>query len=88
MLRNFRLREFQDFLKMAHAERPASQETDDTQPRRVAKALIDSNEFHENNMALRLYMSIQIYQIMVAGYARGRMELLPSNFLGIDLAVR
>lgn len=46
MLGNPRLADLQNFLKMAHAERPPSQEIDDPEASRVAKALVDLNQFH------------------------------------------
>ena len=46
MLGNFDLRLVQHLLKVTNAERLLIQEVENAKPRRIAKALVDVNQFH------------------------------------------
>jgi hypothetical protein len=47
MLRNFRLRDLENFLEVTDAKRSMCEQVDDAQSRGIAKALIDPNQFHK-----------------------------------------
>ena len=54
VLGNFRLRDIENFLKMADAKRTMCQQVDDPQPRRIAETLVNPNQFHDGNMAFSI----------------------------------
>lgn len=63
LLGNLHLRDVQNLLEMTHAKWPVRQEMDDPQPRDVAEALIDLNEFHGTNMPSLIYTAMCIFII-------------------------
>jgi hypothetical protein len=50
MTRDLGLRFAEDFLEMTHAQRPVQQQMDKTQPRAVAKALVDADKIHSDDI--------------------------------------
>ena len=60
MLRDLGLRNAENFLEVADAERTARKQMDDPQSRGVAETLVNLNQFHGRNMAFRIYLSINI----------------------------
>ena len=50
MTRDLGLRFAEDFLDMTHAQRPVQQQMDNTQPRAVAKTLVDADKIHGDNI--------------------------------------
>ena len=46
VLGNFRLRDIENFLEMADAKRTTCKQMDDPQPRGVAEASVNLNQFH------------------------------------------
>ena len=64
VLRNLGLRKFKDLLKMADAQRPVGEQVNDSQPRRITKALVNlgsSPRLHE--MAGAIYSSTTIFSL-------------------------
>lgn len=66
MLRDFRLRDFEDVLKVADAKGPLREQMNDAKTCRITKALINLNEIHERSLGelkagVNKYMRFDIY---------------------------
>jgi hypothetical protein len=60
VLRNLCLRKFKDLLKMADAQRSMGKQVNDSKPRRITKALINSDQVHIAEIAGEIYSSTTI----------------------------
>jgi hypothetical protein len=63
MLGYLRLRETKNLLKVADTKWTACKQMDDPQPRGVAETLVNLNQFHDQNMAVPIYLSTTIFAL-------------------------
>jgi hypothetical protein len=60
VLRNLCLLKSKDFLKMANAQRSMGKQVNDSKPRRITKALVNSDQVHFAGIAGKIYSSTTI----------------------------
>ena len=65
MLGDLGLRKAENFLEMTNTKGTPCQQMDDPQPRDVAEAAVNRDQFHQKSMRLYIYLSICIFVAVV-----------------------